>query len=267
MVISIHPRHLAQLLEDGRYRTQFETGHSGGSYDPDHRRSVERRFGVPQSEDIDVLRPTYGSLVPLPGLHGDAKGPVQYQFLPGACYGEATVVLRERVRGRGTLTFGDSFGGQWGLPLTGEYSDDQLLAALRTPSWMDESRHSALMEALGTVGYDEGREQSYARMLEREFAGSSIYNQSIVGIPVTSEMRAAANSWGTYAEMQVHGGVTLHDIAAIHIITRNTGGAPSGWREIEEREHREKLEALASRLGIPLVWVNPTDTMGDLPRR
>ncbi len=83
-----------EILDDGRFETQFESGTSGGNYDPEVRADGEfAGLGIPR--DLDpALRPVYG-------------------YTEGAArqYGEIQWVLKDSVKERATITLGDSLGG------------------------------------------------------------------------------------------------------------------------------------------------------------
>ena len=83
------------VLEAGRFKTQFETGTSGGAYDPEYRKAGEARgFGIP--EDINVTeRPVYGYIDVPDGDNASSYGPVKF-------------VLKPEVKRRATVTVGDS---------------------------------------------------------------------------------------------------------------------------------------------------------------
>ncbi len=82
------------ILEDGRFETQFESGTSGGNYDPELRANAERSgLGIPV--DLPAAeRPVYG-----------------YTTGTASQYGEIQWVLKDSVRERTTITLGDSLGG------------------------------------------------------------------------------------------------------------------------------------------------------------
>ena len=84
-----------KILEEGRFKTQFETGRSSGAYDPAHRRDVEQTvLGVPQ-DTPDEERLIYGFLDDKENRAGE-YGPVKW-------------VLNDDVKTRSTVTVGDSF--------------------------------------------------------------------------------------------------------------------------------------------------------------
>ena len=98
------------ILENDRFKTQFETGESGGLYDPSLRAGYEMAlFGL--HPDVEVQkRPIYGYVF-TPGQEG-ASGVSQY--------GETRFVLKPGVRGRTSITVGDSLGtGAVPVPLDG----------------------------------------------------------------------------------------------------------------------------------------------------
>ena len=85
------------ILEDGRFKTQFETGSSGGFYDPMVRTDAEEEgLGIPR--DIPVAeRPVYG-FVAIPGES------------TATSYGDIEFRLKDSVKDRSTITAGDSLG-------------------------------------------------------------------------------------------------------------------------------------------------------------
>lgn len=92
---------LEKVLDDGRFKTQFETGTSVGGYFPDVRAAYERQaFGLPL--DLDPkLRPVYGYLM--------VDGPRDTNGPDGVgAYGDIQVVLKPELRLRTTAQVGDS---------------------------------------------------------------------------------------------------------------------------------------------------------------
>lgn len=86
---------IAQVLAEGRIRTQFETGTSRGRYDPDYRRQQETDIhGVGDVDD--TARPVYGYVDD--DISGNAAAP----------YGAVAFHVKSKVAGRTTLTYGDS---------------------------------------------------------------------------------------------------------------------------------------------------------------
>ena len=84
------------ILTDGRFKTQFETGASGGLFDVEFRSRSERAgLGIPEHVDL-TQRPVYGYV--------KAGSPKVSQ------YGGVEFELKESVKERATYTLGDSLG-------------------------------------------------------------------------------------------------------------------------------------------------------------
>lgn len=95
--IRIEPDNLRSVLADGRFKTQFETGHSGGVLSPPNRqRSETALWGMPTTAP-PTARPIYGYA---------AQDPFDGNMLDG--YGPVAVRLKPGVKGRATLTVGDT---------------------------------------------------------------------------------------------------------------------------------------------------------------
>jgi hypothetical protein len=83
------------ILDEGRFKTQFETGTSGGVYDRKFRSEAEKNgLGVPPSMRGETGRPVYGLL----------DAPDSNTFM----YGDVLWVLKDNVKNRATFTLGDS---------------------------------------------------------------------------------------------------------------------------------------------------------------
>ncbi len=87
------------MLQDGRYRTQFETGTSGGTVNLEARAAAEgAMFQTPGSAAVET-RTVYG--------YASAGDPLSTGV---STYGEIRVELSPAVRDRTTITLGDSLG-------------------------------------------------------------------------------------------------------------------------------------------------------------
>ncbi len=94
---------LPRILESGRIKSQFETGTSQGAFDPAARTHVEsRQFGLGEGT-ADADRPIYGYVARKDFT--SYGGPSQTWV---SCYGEVAIRLKDHMRGRTTVTFGDS---------------------------------------------------------------------------------------------------------------------------------------------------------------
>lgn len=107
--IRFDPKNLEKILEDGRFKSQFETGTSGGVLDNWIRSNVESGL-MGYSDSIDpVKRPIYGMLF-------DGKTPSDINLSDGDAsissrYGKAVAIFKRDVKQYSTVTFGDSLDG------------------------------------------------------------------------------------------------------------------------------------------------------------
>ena len=85
------------VLMDERFKTQFETGTSGGAFNPPYRKDAEFK-GLGAHNDVPIeKRPVYGY--------------VATEVHRAGQYGPVEFVLKEGVKDRTTITFGDSISG------------------------------------------------------------------------------------------------------------------------------------------------------------
>jgi hypothetical protein len=99
--VQIQGDQLLQVLADGRFKSQFETGTSGGHLSTELRAKFEKHaLGIAEDSEA-VKRPIYGFL-------GDPKSDVAQSGLGPRTYGNVTVRLKDSVRERMTVTYGDS---------------------------------------------------------------------------------------------------------------------------------------------------------------
>jgi hypothetical protein len=180
---------LNKILTDGRFRTQFETGKSGGLLNTDLRTRVERNlFGdlTPNQE-----RPIYGYL--------DAfDTAADHEILDQ--YGELRVVLKDEVRDRTTWTGEDSLSRVFD-PTAGEFVPSSVPSPLNDPH----------QRSLNTPTPPTDDPASQARNPER-LRGGRMEIQDPEGWWGTTEDRGI---FSAYIETQIHGGVSVSDIAEV----------------------------------------------------
>jgi hypothetical protein len=163
VAVNLGERSLRQMLEDGRFKTQLETGTSGGTYQPEERLAKEQMwFGTPHDAD-PATRPIYGYLA-------TSQSPKALV----STYGSIRVVLKDDVRSRTTAMVGDSM----------EHSLEGSPSLVDAPDW-----------AAFTPGSNDNSHRPIGK-LERNYGGTA-FNRD------------------TYIEAQIHGGVSLDDIAEV----------------------------------------------------
>jgi hypothetical protein len=176
------PAVVEQIIKDGRFKSQFETGTSKGMLNNEWRAGMERElFDIPE-ESPAAERPIYGYLADKgTGTGGEVVGV--------DAYGSAVITLRDGIMDRSTVFIGDTIddAGITGsmieprttaVPLKG----DKLRLAL-DPSVVNEKQNpggSAILRA-----------KTPTEMME--------YTMAI------------------YPEVQMHGGVSTSDIAMIRV--------------------------------------------------
>lgn len=104
VAIRTTPLALGKILDDGRFKTQHETGKGGAvaEYLPKRRREFEARtWGIPLTGFPNGRRPVHGYVA----IHG--IGPADDDFHLSQ-HGRVQVVLKDRVRTRTTAMIGDA---------------------------------------------------------------------------------------------------------------------------------------------------------------
>jgi hypothetical protein len=191
--IALRPQALTQLIKSKRYKSQFEKAKpkkkQGGFYNPEKRREIEaERLGIPEYLP-DVLRPAYGF------METDLERELSMPPTRGAAaenYGRVILRLRDSVRARSTMSNGDSADhGLFGVPLDGELSDEQVLAAGSVAG-------SSLYDAKNLA------EEAIAEALDRPYVPKG---QKVI-------LREDLHDFNlpSYAEVQIHGGFSVDDI-------------------------------------------------------
>jgi hypothetical protein len=101
---------LTKILKDGRFKSQFETESSGGTYSPRIRADYETK-AFKYNENLNPKdRPIYGYASPTKeGVYKNPRDP-KSTFDPVGMYGRIRIRLKNRARNRSTITFDDSLG-------------------------------------------------------------------------------------------------------------------------------------------------------------
>lgn len=90
---------ISKILDDGRFKSQFETNTSHGSLSPSSRAKAETNmFGYPNNLP-PAQRPVYGYLSPSGDDHNGPKH-----------YGDIKAVFKDELKSRATFTYADSLG-------------------------------------------------------------------------------------------------------------------------------------------------------------
>jgi hypothetical protein len=175
--VYMHRDSIISILSGGRVKTQFESGNSGGTYNPKLRNSVESvLFNQPSTDP--VLRPTYGVLY-------SEKNITEKQF-DAAMYGR--YLMKLNVRDRATFTPEDSLSMNNGK-------------ANFLPSSVIHASISSLFE-----------------VAEIKLIGNpSSHIRSKINKAVNNGLRTGSYS---YAEAQIHGGVSVRDVEKIYDIDK-----------------------------------------------
>ncbi len=176
--VRVTPGNLAKILEDGRFKSQFESGKSKGNNDNILRANVEAKwFGLdPNVFESPEKRPIYGYVM-VDGVRPAGIGGADI-FAPAtdalSQYGNIQVVLKDDVRSRTTAMFGDSLNNSHqGLP-----------SPVNQPSWQSFTPAWKSMVTRGLTGTDR-------------------------------DVDSADFRYGNYAEAQIHDGVSVDDIEEI----------------------------------------------------
>jgi hypothetical protein len=184
---------LQEVLQDGRFKNQFESGRSGGTLDYDIRADAEHHLFGYGDEDLDALQdpdmPVNSVVEPAERpIYGYLSNDEVERFAMVQQYGDAITILKPEVRTRTTFTFDDS------------------LAKRYIPSPVNEPSYESL-PPLSRLGRP-GEEPVFPATPDGTFLSAEHLWQ-------VHGMR--------YIEAQIHGGVRLEDIERVLF----THGMPS----------------------------------------
>lgn len=125
--ILLDPEDFKQVLDDGRFKNQFESGDSNGQYAPDWRKKVEDvQMGVPEDQ-APADRPIYATFA----MDAEYPGAVGH-------YGSVVCDLKGDVTDRATYTIGDSLDTAACAAKFGETDTGRLLAAVGSAGFAGE---------------------------------------------------------------------------------------------------------------------------------
>lgn len=178
IAVRVTPKNLENILDDGRFKSQFESKSSKGNYDPTFRAGMEASwFGIPDDPSYKPQeRPIYG-YVALDGIRpaGFGSGSIGDPATDALSqYGQIQVVLKYDVRNRTTAMFGDSLNNlTQGVP-----------SPVNDPDWKSFTPIATGHGARGLARMDRSG-------LDADFRHNA------------------------YAEAQIHGGVSLDDVEEI----------------------------------------------------
>lgn len=169
-----------RVLDSGRFKTQFETGKSGGCFDPKYRARAEHAgLGVPETVD-PVKRPIYGYF-DTPNNNASAYGNIEFR-------------LKESVKARTTITAGDSLY---------NFKDQTVVGTpAKNPGLGSADHNIKELHALGKdahVGYFEAQIQRGVRL--RDVEKVIVHRRGMYGADTTA-LEAALRKAGIPYEFQ-----------------------------------------------------------------
>ncbi|MGW8177804.1 MAG: DUF3626 domain-containing protein, partial [bacterium] len=225
VVMQIKGEHLEQVFADGRIKSQFETNHSNGALSHDARSQAEiYAFGYPYDLPLE-LRPTYGHILDIDHL---LEGNNIAQLRNVTHYGLFTLVYKNEIASRATLSFGDTLAQC--LPYTERYNEIYPLPTL--------------------VANPDIYGLPLTRMKnDFELVQGSVEAQMDAAKAATINDLLEYHLTTGYLESQVHGGSSLDDIEAVYYM----GKVLSSYGEDAATE--DMLNRLRERLAeynIPL---------------
>jgi hypothetical protein len=171
---------LFKILEDGRFKSQMETGTSRGALDPSYRKEVSYKlFGTPAGTADDAYE-IYGYM--------GTKDLVDetFGYMGVEHYGEVIIKFKPTIRSRTTITVGDSLG----LP---GYGKTKCVGQLLDQPFKTINGEIFDMDDI-----------IYSKDAVAKFANKGYNARAITEV-----------SRASYVEAQLHGGVLVDDIAEV----------------------------------------------------
>lgn len=178
---------LAKILEDGKFKTQFETGSSCGCYNPELRKKLSHKLLGTDIENTPVNQLELYGYLGNPDLSGEARN-----YLLGN-YGFIIATLdKKKLYKRTTCTFGDS------------------LSEWHCMNWDD--RYVFVASKLDDIFTECGDVNTIDYIKYRVKGQKEIYPADILGTN-----RKGAGTF--YIEAQYHGGVLAKDIRTVTFLS------------------------------------------------
>ena len=198
------------VIKDGRLKSQFETGESKGALDPQLRRNVEYNgFGVPRDHPADK-RPIYGYMA-------DESASMHNTTLE--YYGGIALIMKDEVKERSTVTFGDSLDN--GLPAS-DIKSPSLTSMRVVEGVLNEDSFTYIEAQLhGGVSIDDVKE-----VVINEFTMRKII-KSYSLIPANENSKLPFGNFD-------RGGKLLSSNLKISVCTINKRGGPAVVRTLED---------------------------------
>ena len=191
LYIAMPPAGLKAFLKSKRFKSQFERPKKarqaakpiqGGYYSPEKRRKVEEELlGIPAGLP-DELRPAYGFQMT---KYEDDASMLPTTGLAASGYGAVVLRLKDSVRPRTTMSYGDSSDSQLPvIPVDGDVQRDAKIASFGRESTAND--FEVVRDLASAIGKDPDE--------------------------LTSGMYSGSPS---YSEIQVHGGFSLDDVEEV----------------------------------------------------
>lgn len=212
---------LDDVLDEAGVRNQFETYESSGLLSPELRALAERElFGLPL-DTPPRTRPVYGYLAESGFAHRDLRQ-----------YGDAALRLRPHVRERTTYSLGDTLDDSGVVVSTDELLATRLRTTGRTPADPDWDSLLAM-----------GRAMRDAPQLAPQPLTSPPTDAALDKVAKALPLLDSLDELDvSYVEAQIHGGVSLADVAEVHLDAR-----------VAEWLYTDALAADLARHGVTLV--------------
>lgn len=168
--INVSEETIKNIAKDGKIKSQFEVGKSGGLLDPHARDAFEKRvFGYREGAE----RPIYGYITSEAGSYNTSVSQ----------YGNITIKLKNEVRERTTIIFGDSY-------------DRLYMQNAGTPVLLNKPNINCICA--------RGEDLSTVDQIINKIKNATKMNEDMI-----------INEYG-YIEAQIHGGVFLKDIDSVY---------------------------------------------------
>jgi hypothetical protein len=243
--ITARPEAADSILQDGRFKSQFETGTSGGYLGPARAMAEERMFGVPQDADPSQ-RLIYGALRSArPDEQMVGTGSWVPRWQAGTThYGDHTFLLRPEAKARSTYTLGDSLSLDRGTRMSGPTPVERPFLFSEMPAAADIAQEA--MRVAHPPRLDTALERA-ERHLRR--AQSDSLNDDEAG-------RVFRLDWTRqpYVETQTNPPVGMADVQALLVPEQQ-----AAWRA-------QRIHDQAREHGVPVYRHDEVDRDRDLQR-